>query len=425
MKVLITTYAERTHFLLLVPLAWALRTAGHEVRVAVQPKLVDTVTQAGLTAVPVGHDRDLWDLIPRTGAMNFFGKETGWPAPYDSAEQDAAEVTWEQLRTGYRDVAVRWHKTSNVPIVADLVDFARSWEPDLVIWEPTTYAGAIAATACGAAHARILIGADVFGITRDHATRLIREHAIPEREDPLAHWLGSYARKYGGEFTEAMVTGHFTIDQLPPSLAFHGGHHYLHARYTPYGGPAVVPGWLSTPPPRPRVALTMGLTANDRTGEYPVNLQDVLDAVADLDVELVATVTDAGREALDRIPDNARLVPFVPLQALMPTCSAAIHHAGVGTLATTALAAVPQLTLPWDVDQPMIGRRLAEQGAGLCIPATEVTVPALREAVLRLLSEPSFARAAGALREEMLAQPAPNQLVAQIEQLTTKHRSNG
>ena len=67
MRVLLTTYPERTHFLAMVPLAWALRTAGHDVRVAVQPKFAPTVTQAGLTAAPVGRNSDLWQILGRYG----------------------------------------------------------------------------------------------------------------------------------------------------------------------------------------------------------------------------------------------------------------------------------------------------------------------------------------------------------------------
>ena len=53
MRVLLTTYAERTHFLMMVPLAWALRTAGHDVRVAVQPKLAGAVTGAAIVVAAV------------------------------------------------------------------------------------------------------------------------------------------------------------------------------------------------------------------------------------------------------------------------------------------------------------------------------------------------------------------------------------
>ena len=48
MRVLFATYPERTHFLAMVPLAWALRTAGHEVRVASQPTFTDVITRAVL-----------------------------------------------------------------------------------------------------------------------------------------------------------------------------------------------------------------------------------------------------------------------------------------------------------------------------------------------------------------------------------------
>ncbi|WP_328644452.1 activator-dependent family glycosyltransferase [Amycolatopsis sp. NBC_00348] len=406
MRVLLTTYAERTHFLMMVPLAWALRTAGHDVRVAVQPKLAGAVTGAGLTAVPVGHDRDLWDLLRRTGPEHLFGVETGWPAPYDTAALSTPD--WDHVLRGYRDIAVRWHKTSNVPLINDLVDFARWWQPDLVLWEPTTYAGAIAAKACGAAHGRILIGEDVFGLTRDHFLRL-RPDGAP---DPLGEWLGAYARKYGGEFSEDMVTGQFTIDQLPASLRHRASLEHVPMRYMNYGGAAVVPDWLSTPPSRPRVALTMGLTAHDRTGGYPVDLQDVLDAVDGLDVELVATVTPETR--LSRVPSRTRLVPFVPLTALLTTCSVAIHHAGVGTLASTALRGIPQLTLPWDVDQPTLGARLAAQDAGISIHATEATTEGIRDALVRLLHEPAYTKGAAHLRDEMLAMPSPNDVAGHL-----------
>ncbi|MFI1169810.1 glycosyl transferase family 28, partial [Streptomyces sp. NPDC020801] len=54
MRVLFTAFAAKSHAYTQFPLAWALRTAGHEVCVASQPDLVEDITRAGLTAVPVG-----------------------------------------------------------------------------------------------------------------------------------------------------------------------------------------------------------------------------------------------------------------------------------------------------------------------------------------------------------------------------------
>ena len=54
MRVLVVTWGWRSHLYPLVPLAWALRAAGHDVVVAGPPDLVDVITGAGLPAVPVG-----------------------------------------------------------------------------------------------------------------------------------------------------------------------------------------------------------------------------------------------------------------------------------------------------------------------------------------------------------------------------------
>jgi UDP:flavonoid glycosyltransferase YjiC (YdhE family) len=91
-----------------------------------------------------------------------------------------------------------------------------------------------------------------------------------------------------------------------------------------------------------------------------------------------------------------------------------IHHAGFGTLATTALHAVPQLTLSRDADGPALAKRVARQGAGIALDPATATGEQVRHSVRRLLDEPGFAGRAGALRDEMLAMTAPNDVVGQL-----------
>ena len=69
-------------------------------------------------------------------------------------------------------------------------------------------------------------------------------------------------------------------------------------------------------------------------------------------------------------------------------------------------------------------RLLAEQGAGLEIHTTKVTGDNVRASLQRLLTEPRFTERATALRDEMFALPTPNELVHQLEELTTKHRTS-
>ncbi|MET7395840.1 activator-dependent family glycosyltransferase [Dactylosporangium sp. NPDC005572] len=422
MRVLVVTNPEKTIFQYLVPVAWALRTAGHEVRVASQPSLVDTITTAGLTAVPLGRGRDQFRLA-RMAPDALEREREGIPVPYDVAEQPA-RATWEYLDAGFEQAVRHWHKMENFPLVADLVAFARAWRPDLIIWEPTAFAGAVAAKACGAAHARLLYGVDVYGLGRAHYLLRLRERP-GERVDRLAEWLGAYAERFGGRFTEDMATGQFTIDQLPASLQTEApGVRYVRTRYVPYGGPATVPAWLWEAPQRPRVALTMGLSATEVYGGYTVSLQDVLDRLGELDIEVVATVAEREQARLRRVPGNARLVPYVPLHALLPTCAAVVHHAGAATLATAALHPVPHLALYYHFDQPMLARALVAQGSGLAAHTGRATGEVVRDAVARLLAEPYFRRNAARLRDEILGSPSPNALVPELEALTRKFQSS-
>ncbi|MEU3170414.1 nucleotide disphospho-sugar-binding domain-containing protein, partial [Streptosporangium sp. NPDC006930] len=125
---------------------------------------------------------------------------------------------------------------------------------------------------------------------------------------------------------------------------------------------------------------------------------------------------------LHHVPANTRLVSFVPLHALAPTCSAVIDHGGPGTVFTMASHGVPQLVLPKLFDEPVLGDHLAGLGAGLVVRGGEATGARVREDLLRLLGDPSYTHAAARLREEMHTMPTPNDLVPELERLTARHR---
>lgn len=69
-------------------------------------------------------------------------------------------------------------------MMEDLVELALDWKPDLVLWGAKAFAGAIAAAAVGAAHARVLYSVDVYTRMREdflHAKARQPEH---DRADP-------------------------------------------------------------------------------------------------------------------------------------------------------------------------------------------------------------------------------------------------
>lgn len=420
MRVLFTSFAHNTHFFNMVPLAWAFRSMGHEVRVASQPALTDAVTQAGLTAVPVGEDHAVQDFEQKQSNKN------GDHPEIDFAETRPEIVTWDFALGIQSMMTPLMFAKVNDTMVDDLVDFARNWRPDLVIWEPFTYAGAVAARVSGAAHARLLWGPDVFSRARGMFLDLVERQPEEHREDPLAEWLTWTLERYGHTFDEEIVTGQWTIDQEPASTRLGiRGQHIVPVRHVPYNGPAVVPDWLREPPTRPRVCLTLGTSAREVRGGDAVSLNDLVEATADLDIELVATLDASQREQLTRVPDNARLVDFVPMHALLPSCSAIIHHGGAGAWSTSLLEGVPQILVADIYDAVAKAERIEELGAGLFQPPAELTPEGLRDKLTRVLKEPSFHEAAQRLRAEVLAEPSPADLVPLLERLAAEHRAAG
>ncbi|WP_433699022.1 activator-dependent family glycosyltransferase [Nocardiopsis sp. CA-288880] len=408
MRVLLTVAAEKPHFLGMVPLAWALRAAGHEVRVASQPALGPTVAATGLPFVPVGRDHGFWrtmkvfDLHDTLNDAPLFGRVT---APDD-------EVSWDYLLEGYRTVVPWWWRMVNDPMEQDLVALCREWRPDLVVWGSVSFAGAIAAQACGAAHVRYLWGADIFARTRRRFLARMAEQPAAGREDPLAAWLGARAARYGVEFSETLVHGQATVEQVPASLRVPTPDDltYLPMRYVPYNGRAVVPGWLRTPPERPRIALTLGTTLMGQDSGGKALFRALLEGLADLDAEVVATLPAHEQDALGPVPANTRLTEYVPLHALAPTCDAMVDHGGWGTVLTGLAHGVPQVIVPSWFDDPMLADMLADGGAAVTVPHRAMTAETISRSASRLLDDPSFARGAAGVREAMEALPSPAEL---------------
>ncbi|WP_037671841.1 activator-dependent family glycosyltransferase [Streptomyces griseus] len=420
MRVLLTSFAMDAHFGGLVPLAWALRNAGHDVRVASHPAMTDGITGAGLTAVAVGRDHTHDAMLRRAGAGIF-----AFHQDPDYLENRHERLDLEFLK-GHDTImtGLFYSQMNDDALIDDLVDFARFWQPDLVIWEPFTFAGAVAARVTGAAHARILSFPDLFQRARQVFFDRLSSGPAEHHEDSIREWLTWTLARFGHSYDETMTTGDWSIDQMPPSIRLTPTGLTVPMRYVPYNGliPTVVPDWLRDDPGRPRVCVTLGLTVRKTDFPNAVSVDEVCDAIADLDVEVVATLDATEQENVGTVPDNVRIVEHVPLDALLPTCTAIVHHGGAGTWATAAAHGVPQVALGWIWDAVYRARRLEELGAGLHLGSAELTAEGLRGKLVRLLKDDAFTVNAGHLREEILAAPAPNDIVPTLEALTVEHR---
>ncbi|MFF3552991.1 activator-dependent family glycosyltransferase [Streptomyces tsukubensis] len=455
MRVLFTTHTAKSHLFAQVTLAWALRAAGHEVQMAGQPDLAADITGTGLTAVTAGA---ALDLMAQLESYETNEASDGSDGSADHASQDSGG--WDEAggADDYRAVAERFEYWTDMTeirpeklsyeymhgiftamtthvfqqysapaMVDELVRHARWWQPDLVVWDPLTFAGPVAARASGAAHVRLLFGLDLIGRMREPYLDAVRRLPPGRREDPMEEWLGWTMRQYGGEFGEDLVVGQRTVDPLPPSLRFPVGVDRIPMRMVTHNGSSVLPAWLREPRTRKRICLTLGVSHRELLGADRVPLDEVFAAVAGVDAEVVATLNKAQLASVTEIPDNVRVVDFVPLETLLPSCSAVIHHGGAGTFNTALSCGVPQLILPdgvWDTDHK--ARLLEERGAGLRVAEPErADAGMLRGMLRRLLEERSFADAAAALRRESRELPAPSAVVPVLEELAAARHGAG
>jgi UDP:flavonoid glycosyltransferase YjiC (YdhE family) len=448
MRALFTVYPAIAHLYPIVPYAWALQSAGHEVRVASQASFAGAIAATGLTPVALGD--------PQADQPRLRDDARQPPTPSDVHDYVAA-MGLDPVETEHWIAFYQWNLNpvsdfvrADLQEAPDLMEFARAWRPDLVLWDLVFPAGAVAARAIGAAHGRLLgSNLDYFGYSLDRLAahrESIRKAGLAA--NPLADLVEPLAQRYGVEVDEELLIGQFTIDPLPPGLSLETSARKVAVRKIPYAGGELFQEWLYGRPQQPRVALSLGeSTRRFIAGDWG-RTSKVFEAVSDLDVEVIATLNPLQLSEVSRVPGNVRPIEWVPLTQLIPTCSALVHHGGMGTFISAVAANVPQLVCDTDdsllfkpasvLEENGVYRPSEEQGwthppknllatpcatyvsatgAGVRLNHQTQSVEDIRKQILRVLNEPSFADGAAAIHETWLNTPSPNDIVPILEKL--------
>ena len=410
MRVLLLPFPTKAHIFSMVPIGWALRAAGHEVRFVGQPNPSETAAflATGLETTWVGDERDLAKM--RRQRPN--DPTNPVVSPYQISETREERYTPEYVNAVYDLWAGNFPFLAPRSMVTELVAYARQWQVDLVVWDPLMYAGPIAARAAGAVDVRMLFAMDQWAALTDRYLKLGRS-----RPDPLVDWLGEELARFDCAFDEESRFGRATLDTNPSCLRYPISN-AIPVRYVPFNGRSVVPRWVLEPPTRPRVCLTLGVSNREVHGAEQASVAELLDGVAGLDAEIIATFTPEQLASVPRVPDNVRVVDFVPLNDLLPSCSAIVHQGGGGTIGNSVVHGVPQLIIPGTTwAEELSARGFTERGAGLFIDINQLSASTLRAQLTRLLDEPSFQQAAREVQQEMLSTPSPSDVVTTLETL--------
>jgi len=162
------------------------------------------------------------------------------------------------------------------------------------------------------------------------------------------------------------------------------------------------------------ITFTLGSSAVWSAGDF----HDVAARTAtDLGVRAVLlTGEGTGYVPGHPLPPGVIAVPYAPHRALFSRSRAIVHQGGIGTTAQALRSGHPSLIVPWSHDQPDNGARVERLGAGLVLPRRQLGVAAMRAALSRLLTEPSFAAAAAQVGEQIRGEDGAGTAATVVEQ---------
>lgn len=116
--------------------------------------------------------------------------------------------------------------------------------------------------------------------------------------------------------------------------------------------------------------------------------------------------------------DDMLSIGEAPHDRLFPHMAAVVHAAGAGVVAAGLQAGLPAVPVPVGLDQPFWGQRLVALGvAPDAIPAKKLTVERLAAAVRAAVSDPTYAKAAGAVGERVRAEDGAAATVSAVRQI--------
>jgi UDP:flavonoid glycosyltransferase YjiC (YdhE family) len=274
-------------------------------------------------------------------------------------------------------------------MVDGLTALTEEWHPDLVVQEALAGAGGLVAAVRGlpvaVVNMTLFDGEDLFRSSTGALASEARRRGIPAVPPPAE-----------------------LLNIAPPSLVgFTSGRPM---RFVPVAGRDVAaPDDLLRLGDRPRIVVGRSTVADPLPDRL---MSSVVSAARDADVEVVLVRPDK-RVTGRRLPPNVRTTDYVPFSAVFRAASGAVHHGGAGTLLTALAAGIPQLVVPGTGDRTVNAELVARRGAGLAVPAAQITGRHLEQ----LATDPALAAAAREVADEIAGMPAPAEIVDDLTAL--------
>jgi len=363
-RVLFLTQPGDGHLNPLVPLARALRSAGHEILFATTRSYLEDVTRLELPAVAVGPDYR-WDTALQR-----------WPECVNHMGADSPAF-W--VDTVNRDITV--------PLVHDLRRIVAEFRPNLLVAETASWAAAtilrevaglrLVLTAWGTEPGNPT-GLRLFGIRQDACRGAFGLPPWDGKAVPTDLWISYTPPSWGkldGEPLPETWRAHLPLDAPSDPVA-------------PTGE-------------QPLVYATLGSIY----GTAHKLMRAFIQAIELGGWQGIVTVGRNNDAAKFVHPPSIRVVQYVPQADVLPKAGAVLCHGGFGTVMGAIDSGVPMVLVPLGADQLLNGERAQRLGIATVVEPAQATPSVLRDAIAHVMTSESHRQAVQALRAEAMAMP--------------------
>ncbi|MFG2936703.1 nucleotide disphospho-sugar-binding domain-containing protein [Streptomyces sp. NPDC048282] len=235
--------------------------------------------------------------------------------------------------------------------------------------------------------ANTMVREAVFGSTQEHLVKVLASCGATE---PVPFVMDGMSRLPDRFLQLSIAQLDYPRGDLPDSIR------YVGALPAGPGRASELPEWWDEVASARRVVVvSQGTAANV---DFTELVQPTLDALADLDVLVIATL---GREAeLERVPANARVAEFIPFDDLLPHTDVLVSNGGFGGVQQALGHGVPMVLAGQTEDKTEVTARAAWAGAAINLATQRPQAQDVRAAVEKVLTEAACRERAAELAAE-------------------------
>ncbi|HEY0156214.1 MAG TPA: glycosyltransferase [Thermoanaerobaculia bacterium] len=245
----------------------------------------------------------------------------------------------------------------------------------------------------------------IFREANRYNEQLRRELGLP----PLGVGLFDFATKADLYLQASAPSFDYPRTDLPANV------HYIGATIPEPPADWVPPSWWGDLHGRRVILVTQGTINND----YDQLIRPAIRALADENVLVVVTTGSrpASDVEIDPLPENVRVERYIPYARLMPHVDVLLTNGGYGSIQIALAHGVPVVAIGKTEDKAEIANRVEWTGVGVGLKVRVPSVAQIRDAVTRVITTPTYAARAEAMRYELAGLDAATSGASLLEEL--------